>query len=74
MITTCRQAMIAALTVGVAALLGACASNAPPLPDLKRPEVDGMMTPAQQQQAIADLARKKDAEQVQATKAIEKTR
>jgi hypothetical protein len=57
-------------------VLNGCASgaNPPPLPDLKRAEVDGMLTPAQQQQAIAEIARKKAEEDAKALKQIEKTR
>jgi hypothetical protein len=44
------------------------------LPELKRTEADGMLTPAQQQQAIAELARKKAAEEAAAVKQIEKSR
>ncbi len=55
--------------------LAACTqSSTTQLPELKRTEADGMLTPAQQQQAIADLARKKSAEEAAAVKQIEKSR
>lgn len=47
---------------------------ATPLPDLKRTSVDGMMQPAQQQKAIADMSAKKAEEEAQAIKTIEKSR
>ena len=48
--------------------------NAMPLPDLKRTSTDGMMQPAQQQKAIAEMAAKKAEQEAQAVKTIEKSR
>ena len=63
------------LRAGVTLLLAACAtSNPPPLPDLGRTEADSMMTPAQQQKAIAEMARKQAEAEAKATKQIEQTR
>ena len=59
----------------LALMAGACAqSSQTQLPELKRSETDGMLTPAQQQQAIADLGRKKAADESAAVKQIEKSR
>ena len=56
--------------------LGGCApgANAPALPDMKQPQVDGMMTPAQQQQEIAEMARKKADQDAKAQQQIQQTR
>ena len=59
----------------LALMLASCMqSSQTALPELKRTEVDGMLTPAQQQQAISELARKKAADEAAAVKQIEKSR
>jgi hypothetical protein len=45
-----------------------------PLPDLKPANAAVLLTPAQQKQAIADLARKKTEQEAQAMKDIQATR
>jgi hypothetical protein len=66
---------IASAILLLAALLSGCAQSIPtPLPDLKRPEADGMLAPAQQKKAIEDLALKKAEAEAQAVKQIEQTR
>lgn len=55
--------------------MAACAqSSSPPLPDLKPAAADGLMSPAQQQKAIQDLAAKKSAEETEALKKIQQSR
>ena len=68
-----RTVLGLALWVGLA--LGGCASSSSTtLPDLKRQEADSLLTPAQQQKAIADLARKKAEEEAEALKKIQQSR
>ena len=63
------------LLVWAAAALSGCAQTiSTPLPDLRRPEADGMLVPAQQKQAIEELAQKKAAAEAQAVKQIERER
>ncbi len=73
-----RRTIIAAaflLLVCAAAALSGCAQTiTTPLPDLRRPEADGMLVPAQQKQAIEELAQKKAAAEAQAVKQIESGR
>jgi hypothetical protein len=65
----------AAFALCVALSMTACAaSSTTPLPELKRPEADRLLTPAQQQQAIQDLARKKTDEEAAAMKKIQQSR
>ena len=56
------------------ALAGCAQPNSTPLPDLKPVAADTMLKPAQQQQAINDLARKKAEAEAQAVKTIESQR
>jgi hypothetical protein len=57
------------------AVLAGCAQSIPtPLPDLNRPEADGMLMPAQQKKAIEELAQKRAEAEAQAIKQIEQTR
>lgn len=63
------------LALWVGLVLGGCASSSSTtLPDLKRQEADSLLTPAQQQKAIADLARKKAEEEAEALKKIQQSR
>ncbi len=63
------------LLVCAAAAVSGCAQTiSTPLPDLRRPEADGMLVPAQQKQAIEELAQKKAAAEAQAVKQIERGR
>ncbi len=74
---THRRTLVArSLFASVILALGACAQagSPTPLPDLKRTSVDGMLTPAQQQQQIAEIARRKAEQEAAAVKTIEKTR
>ena len=64
----------AAVLAVALALSGCVPSSSTPLPDLKPVAADSMLKPAQQQQAIQDLARKKADEEAQAVKQIEKQR
>jgi ABC-type uncharacterized transport system auxiliary subunit len=58
-----------------AAMLAGCAQSIPTqLPDLKRPEADGMLVPAQQKKAIEEMAQKRAEAEAQAVKQIEQTR
>jgi hypothetical protein len=68
--------MIALTTCFLAGLaIGGCAqSSSTVLPDLKRSDTKDMLTPAQQQQAIAELARKKAEQEAKALKDIQSTR
>lgn len=80
--STLRTPVAVAVWAALAVACSGCAANTPllltpnatPLPDLKRTSTDGMMQPAQQQKAIADMAAKKAEQEAQAIKAIEKSR
>ena len=64
-----------AFAVCASLVISGCAStNTTPLPDLKRPDADSLLTPAQQQKAIQDLARKKAEEEASALKKIQQSR
>jgi hypothetical protein len=64
-----------ALIALAAASVGGCAQDiTTALPDLKRPDADSLLTPAQQQKAIDDLTRKRADEQASAVKQIERSR
>lgn len=69
-----RTSVISAMLLLAAMLAGCAQSISTPLPDLKRPEADGMLVPAQQKKAIEDLAQKRTEAEAQAVKQIEQTR
>jgi len=69
-----RRANLLAAAAAVMALAGCAQSAAPPLPDLTRTTTDSMMTPAQQQKAIQDLAAKKATEETDALNQIKGSR
>ena len=55
-------------------LTGCTQSISTPLPDLKRPEADGMLVAAQQKKAIEEMAQKRAEAEAQAVKQIEQSR
>jgi hypothetical protein len=63
-----------AILLLTAVLAGCAQSISTPLPDLNRPEADGMLMPAQQKKAIEELAQKRAEAEAQAIKQIEQTR
>jgi hypothetical protein len=64
------------LLAGLAFSVTGCAQqqSSVPFPDLTRTSVDGMLTPAQQQAQIAEIARKKAEEEAKALKQIQGSR
>jgi uncharacterized membrane protein len=70
-----RRASIAPVILIIMTALTGCAQSIPTaLPDLKRPDADGMLVPAQQKKAIEELAQKKAETEAQAVKQIENSR
>ena len=69
-----RTSIAPAFLLLVIALTGCAQSIPTPLPDLKRPEADGMLVPAQQKKAIEEIAQKKAEAEAQAVKQIEQSR
>jgi len=67
-------AQFAVLALTTLVLPGCAASSQTPLPELKPAAADSMLPPAQQQKAIAEIAKKRAEQEQQAVKKIEQTR
>ena len=65
---------VAFFSLFLTALAGCTQSISTPLPDLTRPQADGMLVAAQQKKAIEELAQKRAETEAQAVKQIEKSR
>ena len=70
-----RRSSLTLFFMLLAVTLTACTQSiSTPLPDLKRPEADGMLVAAQQKKAIEEMAQKRAEAEAQAVKQIEQSR